>query len=117
MESIYGKNYQEALDAIAKATAGNPLMPGESDRKLSDLIARPAAGADGLTSGVLAHLTADSGTTAAQMAPGGAVNGYIGQQTNNYYSINGFSIGAQEAAQPLSVTMQRLSVYANGNYS
>lgn len=117
MESIYGKNYQEALDAIAKATAGNPLMPGESDRKLSDLIARPAAGADGLTSGVLAHLTAASGTTAAQMAPGGAVNGYIGQQTNNYYSINGFSIGAQEAAQPLSVTMQRLSVYANGNYS
>lgn len=117
MESIYGKNYQEALDAIAKATAGNPLMPGESDRKLSDLISRPAAGADGLTSGVLAHLTADSGTTAAQMAPGGAVNGYIGQQTNNYYSINGFSIGAQEAAQPLSVTMQRLSVYANGNYS
>lgn len=117
MESIYGKNYQEALDAIAKATAGNPLMPGESDRKLSDLISRPAAGADGLTSGVLAHLTAASGTTAAQMAPGGAVNGYIGQQTNNYYSINGFSIGAQEAAQPLSVTMQRLSVYANGNYS
>nr|DAO05964.1 MAG TPA: minor tail protein [Caudoviricetes sp.] len=117
MESIYGKNYQEALDAIAKATAGNPLMPGESDRKLSDLISSPAAGADGLTSGVLAHLTAASGTTAAQMAPGGAVNGYIGQQTNNYYSINGFSIGAQEAAQPLSVTMQRLSVYANGNYS
>lgn len=117
MESIYGKNYQEALDAIAKATAGNPLMPGESDRKLSDLISRPAAGADGLTSGVLAHLTAASGTTAAQMAPGGAVNGYIGQQTNNYYSINGFSIGAQEAAQPLSVTMQRLSVYANGSYS
>ena len=117
MGSIYGKNYQEALDAIAKATAGNPLMPGESDRKLSDLISSPAAGADGLTSGVLAHLTAASGTTAAQMAPGGAVNGYIGQQTNNYYSINGFSIGAQEAAQPLSVTMQRLSVYANGNYS
>ncbi len=117
MESIYGKNYQEALDAIAKATAGNPLMPGESDRKLSDLISSPAAGADGLTSGVLAHLTAASGTTAAQMAPGGAVNGYIGQQTNNYYSINGFSIGAQEAAQPLSVTMQRLSVYANGSYS
>lgn len=117
MESIYGKNYQEALDAIAKATAGNPLMPGESDRKLSDLISRPAAGADGLTSGVLANLTAASGTTAAQMAPGGAVNGYIGQQTNNYYSINGFSIGAQEAAQPLSVTMQRLSVYANGSYS
>ena len=117
MESIYGKNYQEALDAIAKATAGNPLMPGESDRKLSDLISRPAAGADGLTSGVLANLTAASGTTAAQMAAGGAVNGYIGQQTNNYYSINGFSIGAQEAAQPLSVTMQRLSVYANGNYS
>lgn len=115
MESIYGKNYQEALDAIAKATAGNPLMPGESDRKLSDLISKPSSNADGLTSGVLAHLA--PGTTATQMAAGGSVSGYIGQQTNNYYSINGFSIGAQEAAQPLSVTMQRLSVYANGNYS
>lgn len=117
MESIYGKNYQEALDAIAKATAGNPLMPGESDRKLSDLISKPSSNADGLTSGVLAHLTSAAGTTATQMAAGGSVSGYIGQQTNNYYSINGFSIGAQEAAQPLSVTMQRLSVYANGNYS
>lgn len=117
MESIYGKNYQEALDAIAKATAGNPLMPGESDQKLSDLISKPSSNADGLTSGVLAHLTSAAGTTATQMAPGGSVSGYIGQQTNNYYSINGFSIGAQEAAQPLSVTMQRLSVYANGNYS
>lgn len=116
MESIYGKNYQEALDAIAKATAGNPLMPGESDQKLSDLISKPSASADGLTSDVLSHL-APSGTTATQMAAGGSVSGYIGQQTNNYYSINGFSIGAQEAAQPLSVTMQRLSVYANGNYS
>ncbi len=116
MESIYGKNYQEALDAIAKATAGNPLMPGESDQKLSDLISKPSASADGLTSDVLSHLVS-SGTTATQMAAGGSVSGYIGQQTNNYYSINGFSIGAQEAAQPLSVTMQRLSVYANGNYS
>lgn len=115
MESIYGKNYQEALDAIAKATAGNPLMPGESDQKLSDLISKPSSNADGLTSDVLSHLA--SGTTATQMAAGGSVSGYIGQQTNNYYSINGFSIGAQEAAQPLSVTMQRLSVYANGNYS
>ena len=115
LRSAYEKNYEEALDAIAKATAGDPLMPSESDRLLSDLISKSSAAANDASGETLSQLLAAQEST--RMSAGGALGGYIGQQTNNYYSINGFTIGAQEAEQPLSVTMQRLSVYANGNYS
>lgn len=115
LRSAYEKNYEEALDAIAKATAGDPLMPSESDRLLSDLISKSSAAANDASGETLSQLLAAQEST--RMSAGGALGEYIGQQTNNYYSINGFTIGTQEAEQPLSVTMQRLSVYANGNYS
>ncbi len=115
LRSAYEKNYEEALDAIAKATAGDPLMPSESDRLLSDLISKSSAAANDASGETLSQLLAEQEST--RMSAGGALGGYIGQQTNNYYSINGFTIGTQEAEQPLSITMQRLSVYANGNYS
>lgn len=112
---IYKGNYDEALNAIAKATAGDPIMPGESDRLLADLIAKPSAATDGTAGEILAKLAATGATSA--MTGNGAGGSYIGQQNNSNYYINGFQIGAEEASKPLSETMQRLSVYANGTYS
>ena len=104
---IFTGNYSEALDAIAKATSGNPVMPGEATNTLASLI---ASGGSGDTTGALANLL--SGTGSGGLAFGGN-GGYINQQTNYNYYIDGIHLGEYEANEPLSDVMRRLTVYGN----
>lgn len=118
-------DYNAALTAIARATAGNPIMPNED---LATIIANAGATGmgnvgGGLSSGRKAGFTADQ-ILALQK------QGYTPQMikeklmndnssvTNYNYSINGVKIGADEAnTQPLSKTMKKLSVYSNSMVS
>lgn len=104
---IFTGNYSEALDAIAKATSGSPVMPGEATNTLASLI---ASGGSGDTTGALANLL--SGTGSGGLAFGGN-GGYINQQTNYNYYIDGIHLGEYEANEPLSDVMRRLTVYGN----
>lgn len=107
---IFTGNYDEALDAISKATAGSPVMPGEAANSLASLI---AGGGSGDTTGALANLLSGSGSTGLSLSGNG---GYINQQTNYNYYINGIQLGANEANEPLSDVMRRLTVYGNSGY-
>ena len=118
-------DYNAALTAIARATAGNPIMPNED---LATIIANAGAtgmgnGGGGLSGGRKTGFTADQ-ILALQK------QGYTPQMmkeklmndnssvTNYNYSINGVKIGADEAnTQPLSKTMKKLSVYSNSMVS
>ena len=104
---IFSGNYDEALNAIAQATAGSPIMPGEGASSLASLI---AAGGSGDTTGALANLLSGSGSSGLSLGTSG---GYINQQTNYNYYINGIQIGENEANAPLSDVMRRLAVYGN----
>lgn len=104
---IFSGNYDEALNAISQATAGSPIMPGEGASSLASLI---AAGGSGDTTGALANLLSGSGSSGLSLGTSG---GYINQQTNYNYYINGIQIGENEANAPLSDVMRRLAVYGN----
>lgn len=102
----YAGNYSEALDSIAKATAGSPIMPDGSGASLAALIAT-GGGLTGSTAEALRVM--NGGVT-------GSVTGAFGDggtHINYNYFVNGMEIGA-EAAQgmTLSEVMRSLTVYA-----
>ena len=105
----YKGNYNEALDAIAKATAGNPVMPGEATATLASLIAMSGAGAAG---GSITD-TLKAGSSALSSGIAGGWNGVSGTQSNVNYFINGLQLGSDQANLPLSTVMKNLSVYTN----
>lgn len=104
----YKGNYKEALSAISKATAGNPVMPGEASATLASLIAMSGAGGAG--GSVTDALKAGTKTISS-----GVVGGLVGgaSNTNVNYFINGLQLGSDQANQPLSAIMRNLSVYTN----
>lgn len=108
----YSGNYSEALGAIAKATAGSPIMPGEESATLASLIAKTGGGVLG------ASITDALRTGASPVVLGssGNVNSpYGGGQINYNYFVDGIKLGADQANQPLSSIMRNLSVYTNTN--
>lgn len=105
----YKGNYNEALSAISKATAGNPVMPGEANATLASLIAMSGAG--GASGSVTDALKV--GTNPISSGVVGGLNGLGGSQTNVNYFINGLQLGSDQANQPLSSIMKNLSVYTN----
>ena len=106
---IFKGNYSEALDSIAKATGGNPIMPGESTATLASLIATTAAMGTGT------EVTDAMKAASMGAVQGGAYSGVTGggTQTNFNYFINGIQLGSDQAAQPLSEIMRNLTVYTN----
>ena len=99
-------NYNEALDAIAKATAGTPIMPDGTTGALAALIATGG----GLTGNVADALKAGSGGVTAGMT-GAAGTG--GTTINYNYFVNGMQIGSDAATgMSISELMQSLTVYA-----
>lgn len=104
----FSGNYTEALDALAKATAGSPIMPGESTTALASLIAGGGRYADG-------DITDALKASSAPILSSGNYSGLTGggAQTNYNYFINGMQLGASEANEPLSNIMRRLTVYTN----
>ena len=112
-ESVYTKNYDEALSAIEKATAGNPVMPGSGNVSLASLIATAGAGAtEASISDALKTATSPS---ASITGSGNALAG--GNQTNINYFIDGIKLGEGMENQPLSSIMKNLSVYTNTGVS
>lgn len=106
---IFKGNYSEALDSIAKATGGNPIMPGESTATLASLIATTAAMGTGT------EVTDAMKAASMGAVQGGAYSGVTGggTQTNFNYFINGIQLGSDQAGQPLSEIMRNLTVYTN----
>ena len=104
----FSGNYTEALDALAKATAGSPIMPGESTTALASLIAGGGRYADG-------DITDALKASSAPILSSGSYSGLTGggAQTNYNYFINGMQLGTSEANEPLSNIMRRLTVYTN----
>jgi TP901 family phage tail tape measure protein len=102
----YSGNYSEALDSIAKATAGSPIMPDGSNTSLAALIATGG----GLTGSTAEALRVMNGGVTSSVT--GAF-GDGGTHINYNYFVNGMEIGA-EAAQgmTLSEVMRSLTVYA-----
>lgn len=106
---IFSKNYTEALDSIEKATAGNPIMPGESESTLASLIAT----ASGMGTGT--EVTDAMKSTAMGTFVGSGYTGLTGggTQINYNYFVNGIQLGSDQANEPLSSIMQHLTVYTN----
>ena len=104
----YKKNYKEALTAISKATAGNPIMPGESKNTLASLIAMGGGASGDITSSLMKTSGALSSSGNVSLGTAGA-----GSQVNYNYFIDGMKIGSDQANQSLSSIMRQLSVYAN----
>ena len=102
----YSGNYNEALDSIAKATAGTPIMPGDDNPSLASLIATGG----GLTGNVADALKyGATGTTASMIG----ASGLTGTNINYNYFVNGMEIGSDSAkTMTLSEIMQKLTVYA-----
>lgn len=105
---IYSGNYDEALEAIAKASAGNPIMPGESSATLASLIASAESMGTG-TETANALMAADIGRTMTNGLAGAAGTGTM--ISYNYF-INGVQIGSEQANQPLSSILRTLAVQA-----
>lgn len=102
----YKGNYGEALDAIAQATAGTPIMPNGSNASLAALIA---------TGGGLTGSVADAlkGGTAGTIAGMTGTAGQGGTSINYNYFVNGMEIGSDAANNmTLSEVMRGLTVYA-----
>ena len=106
---IFSGNYDEALDSIAKATVGNPIMPGESEATLASLIAT----ASGMGTGT--EVTDAMKSTAMGTFIGSGYTGLTGggTQINYNYFVNGIQLGSDQANEPLSSIMQHLTVYTN----
>lgn len=104
----YAGNFDEALGALAKATAGSPIMPGESTATLASLIAMGAGGTGTEITDALKGMTSPVNMQ-------GAYSGTMGEgvYTNYNYFINGLQLGRDQADQPLSSIMRNLTIYAN----
>ena len=111
--SIYTKNYDEALSSIAKATAGNPIMPGSGSASLASLIATAGAGAT--EASIADALKTAASPSASITGSGNTLAG--GNQTNINYFIDGIKLGDGMENQPLSSIMKNLSVYTNTGVS
>ena len=106
---IYSANYEEALGSIAKATSGNPIMPGESDATLASLIAT----ATGMGTGTGAEDAMKASTIGTLVTSGYAGVTGGGTQINYNYFVNGIQLGSEQANEPLSSIMRNLAVYTN----
>ena len=106
---IYSGNYDEAVESIRRASAGDPIMPGESEATLASLIATAASGGTG-TETMDAMRAATLG-----ISTGGSYFGVSsgGSQTNYNYFINGMQLSQEQSNQPLSSIMRELTVYTN----
>ena len=112
-KSIYGRNYDEAIDSIALATAGHPIMPGDSNTMLSSLIAMSGIGnAGGNVSDALRGMYYPS--------PSGMMAGnynYGGSSVSYNYFVDGMKIGSDQADMPLSSIMNQLTLHTNSSIS
>ena len=106
---IYSGNYEEAIESIRRATAGDPIMPGESTATLASLIATATAGGTG------AEVTDAMKAASLGVSTGGSYFGVGtgGNQTNYNYFINGMQLSEEQSSQPLSSIMRQLTVYTN----
>ena len=104
----YAGNYTEALGALAQATSGSPIMPGESEATLASLI---ALGGGGTGTEITDALRGANSPIQMQSAYTGTLG--AGVCTNYNYFINGLKLGADQADQPLSSVMKNLSIYTN----
>lgn len=102
----FSGNYAEALDSLAGAASGKPVMPGVNGLNLAALIAGSGTGAT------------DDMITAALSQNSGVLGGFSGgasysvnKSINNYF--NGVHIGSEMLSLPLSETIRRLAVYDN----
>lgn len=107
----YAGNYNEALDALAQATAGSPIMPGEGVQSLASLIAN-----SGMYGGSVTDSMIDRASPLMAGATYGGATG-IGSRTVYNYYVDGMKIGADKADQPLSSILRDLSVYTNSAVS
>ena len=108
---VYSGNYEEALSAIAKATAGNPVMPGESEATLASLIASASAMGTGTETESAMRMSDVSRLITSGYA--GVTEG--GTQINYNYFINGVQIGSDQASQPLSSVLKALAVHTESS--
>ncbi len=107
----YAANYDEALDSIAKATAGKPIMPGDSSATLASLIAQTGGVGSGAT---VAEALSAAASPVTSSVIGGSTTG--GTTISYNYFVNGMQIGKNEAENSsLSDVMRTLTVYSNGN--
>ena len=108
---IYSGNYEEALSAIAKAKAGDPIMPGESEETLASLIASASA----LGTGPETENAMRMADVSRFITSGYAGTAEGGTQINYNYFINGVQIGSDQANQPLSALLNSLAVHTESS--
>ena len=109
----FSGNYSEALRAIAAATAGNPVMPGDTSTTLASLIA--GAGGEKISSSLKSVLsTATAKSKKSKTSTFKTIGGTTQNTITNYY-VNGAKIGADTAKnKSLSAVLDELKVYAGG---
>lgn len=109
----FSGNYSEALRAIAAATAGNPVMPGDTSTTLASLIA--GAGGEKISSSLKSVLsTATAKSKKSKTSTVKTIGGTTQNTITNYY-VNGAKIGADTAKnKSLSAVLDELKVYAGG---
>lgn len=109
----FSGNYSEALRAIAAATAGNPVMPGDTSTTLASLIA--GAGGESISSSLKSVLsTATAKSKKSKTSTFKTIGGTTQNTITNYY-VNGAKIGADTAKnKSLSAVLDELKVYAGG---
>ena len=103
----FSGNYQEAISALAAATGGKPIMPGENGLDLASLIATSGTGASE------ALLTAALAGNNGVLGSLGSGSVYSVTQNGDTYYINGVQIGSDMYDRPLSETLRQLAVYTN----
>lgn len=102
----FSGNYAEALDSLAGAAGGKPVMPGVNGLNLAALIAGSGTGAtDDMITAALAQNSGVLGTFS------GGASYSVNKSINNYF--NGVHIGNEMLSLPLSETIRRLAVYDN----
>lgn len=111
----YSGNFSEAIGAIAKATAGSPIMPSADEASLAALIAAGGGTTDSLEEILQTTETAKSGKNFDNLRDK-LERKYGNSIVYNYY-VDGMEIDNETAqTKPLSEVMNGLKVYA-GRYS
>lgn len=109
----FKSNYSEALRSIAAATAGNPVMPGDTSTTLASLIA--GAGGEKISSSLMSVLSTATAKSKKSKAGTFKTIGGTTQNTITNYYVNGAKIGADTAKnKSLSAVLDELKVYAGG---
>lgn len=102
----FSGNYAEALDSLAGAAGGKPVMPGVNGLNLASLIAGSGTGAtDDMIAAALSQNSGVLGTFS------GGASYSVNKSINNYF--NGVHIGNEMLSLPLSEVIRRLAVYDN----